>query len=62
MTISVLDSRGENFLFQSDIADFLAGYGAAGTTESASDKPATKLRTIEGSFKDRSRGRAAEGE
>lgn len=52
MTISILDSRGENFLFQSDIAEFLAGYGAAGEKE-GSAKPATRLRAVKGSFKNR---------
>lgn len=51
MTISVLDSRNETFLFQSDIAEFLAGYGAAPSVGTASGKQPPKLRPVAGSFK-----------
>ena len=51
MTISILDSRNERFLFQSDIVEFLAGYGAGPVTGYASGKPLPKLRKVAGSFK-----------
>ncbi|WP_086994822.1 hypothetical protein [Rhizobium sullae] len=35
MTVSVLDSKLETFLYQSDIEDFLAGYGTAPVTGKA---------------------------
>jgi len=58
MTVSVLDSRGESFISQSDIADFLAGYGALGVVPSATDKAPPKLRPSRGRFKDRGERKA----
>ncbi|MGO6921259.1 hypothetical protein ACCS39_27390 [Rhizobium ruizarguesonis] len=47
MTVSVLDSKLETFLYQSDIEDFLAGYGAA----AVSGKAPPILKSVAGSFK-----------
>lgn len=60
MTISVLDSRIETFLFQSDIGEFLAGYGAASSVSAVSGKLLPKLRPVAGSFK-QDKAKNAEG-
>lgn len=52
MTISVLDSRNETFLFQSEIGEFLAGYGADSSVRAVSRKQPPKLKPITGTFKE----------
>ncbi|MGR9310706.1 hypothetical protein ACU8MX_14895 [Rhizobium leguminosarum] len=47
MTVSVLDSKLEAFLYQCDIEDFLAGYGTA----PVSGKAAPVLKAVAGSYK-----------
>lgn len=47
------DSRAEVFLYQSDIDDFLAGYGASAAIEK---KEAPKFRDVSGTFKETRRG------
>ncbi|KAA3512586.1 hypothetical protein G6L63_11335 [Agrobacterium vitis] len=51
LTLSVLDSKQETFIYQSDIDDFLANYGADGA---ASAKRRVVLKPIKGGFKDAS--------
>ncbi|MGB3878260.1 MAG: hypothetical protein WA980_20605 [Shinella zoogloeoides] len=53
ITVCIADSRAEVFLYQSDIDDFLAGYGAAATIEK---KEAPKFRDVSGTFKEARRG------
>lgn len=48
LTLSIMDSRQESFIFQADIEDFLAGYG----TESAGgSKREIVFKQVESSFK-----------
>lgn len=50
MTVSIADSRGEVFLYQAGIEDFLAGYGVTSVAASTGKRP-PKLRTVSGTFK-----------
>lgn len=48
LTLSIMDSKQDSFIYQADIDDFLAGYGS----ENAGDgKRKVVLRPVEGSFK-----------
>lgn len=49
LTLSVVDSRQETFVYQSDIDEFLAGYGAEGI---APVKRPVVFKTVKGGFKD----------
>ncbi|KXG84336.1 hypothetical protein [Agrobacterium bohemicum] len=49
LTLSVLDSRQETFIYQSDIDEFLAGYGVGAVPVV---KRPVMLKPVKGSFKD----------
>ena len=49
ITVCIADSRAEVFLYQSDIDDFLAGYGAAPAIKK---KISPKFRDVSGTFKE----------
>ena len=51
ITISISDSRGEQFIYQLSIEDFLAGYGETSAATNAGKRP-TRLRPVSGTFKD----------
>jgi hypothetical protein len=49
LTLCVVDSRQEEFIYQADIDEFLAGYGAEST--SLAKRPVV-LKPVKGGFKD----------
>lgn len=49
LTLSVVDSKQEAFIYQADIDEFLAGYGAE---SAASVKRPIVLKPVKGGFKD----------
>jgi hypothetical protein len=51
LTLSVVDSKQDAFIYQADIDEFLAGYGA---DEAASSKRTVVLKPVKGTFKDAS--------
>lgn len=51
MTISISDSRAEQFIYQASIEDFLAGYGEASSSTVVGKRP-TRLRAVSGTFKE----------
>lgn len=53
ITICIADSRAEVFLYQSNIDDFLAGYGAA---RAVGKREMPKFRDVSGTFKEARRG------